>query len=447
MRKIDDTASNEMILKARIAELETLVASFEAEKKNMADFRKDYALFRLLSTDGMTEDEARQYAVEHDIDLPTDYNSVIAIEIMDYLPLFFKDDHVPSKEDYRTVRTLMDNYLNEVLGTKYTVYFPEYSSKLHCLVNIPDIDKLSFDHAGRKTADHIKHLMQEMVDHFEHKIGVYLIIAVSSIARGISMIARTVEEVDGICDQASLLNSDNRVFSYYDLNFDTKRRPLVISSRLQLERNFIDSLCSNDLISAGTIFNSLIDKESQNALAIITLKSRLSHRIDWLVSILEIAWDNSAREYFDKPMFIATLNAAKSVVEIKELCTLMFSALHSFLNGDHAKLEGNLEKIVSFIEDNYSNPNFGVAMICDYFGISISYLSRMFKNKTGVRIIDYIQTKRIVIAKQLLRETSVNVAEIAQKVGYYNSLALYRAFKRNEGITPGTFREMSRMKT
>lgn len=447
MLNSEETPDQNMMLKAKVAELEALVASYDAEKKNMSDFRKDYALFRLLSTDGMTEDEARQYIAEHDIDLPSDYNTVIAIEIMDYLPLYFKDDNVPTKDDYRKVRTLMDNYLSEVLGAKHTVYFPEYSSKLHCLVNISGIDKLSFDHAGRKTADHIKHLMQQMVDHFEHEIGVYLIIAISSIARGISMIARTVEEVDGICDQASLLNIDNRVFSYYDLNFDTKRRPLVISSRLQLERNFIDSLCSNDLISAGTIFNSLIDKESQNALAIITLKSRLCHRIDWLVSILEIAWDNSAREFFDKPMFIATINAAKSVVEIKELCTLMFSALHSFLNGDHAKLEGNLEKIVSFIEDNYSNPNFGVAMICDYFNISISYLSRMFKNKTGVRIIDYIQTKRIVIAKQLLRESTANVAEIAQKVGYYNSLALYRAFKRNEGITPGTFREMSRMKS
>ena len=98
--------------------------------------------------------------------------------------------------------------------------------------------------------------------------------------------------------------------------------------------------------------------------------------------------------------------------------------------------------ISNYIRDNISNPNLSVASIADHFNISQAYLLRVFKHETGSGVLDYIHQCRIDIAKDLLKNTSHTVKEIAVEVGYTNALTFMRAFKRLEGITPTNYRDM-----
>lgn len=75
--------------------------------------------------------------------------------------------------------------------------------------------------------------------------------------------------------------------------------------------------------------------------------------------------------------------------------------------------------------------------------MSPSYMLRVFKKDCSASgVLDYIHQRRVDTAKLLLREGSDTVEHIAEAVGYSNGLALIRAFKRLEGITPTAYRKL-----
>lgn len=69
------------------------------------------------------------------------------------------------------------------------------------------------------------------------------------------------------------------------------------------------------------------------------------------------------------------------------------------------------------------------------------YLSRMFKNETGINVTDYLVSVRIDKAKQLLRENmEIKVYEVAKLIGYGDSVYFNKIFKRLVGVTPLEYR-------
>lgn len=93
-----------------------------------------------------------------------------------------------------------------------------------------------------------------------------------------------------------------------------------------------------------------------------------------------------------------------------------------------------------FILSNYTDANLSVAYVAERLSVSSSYLSRMFRKKYDMSVLDFIHRQRVDAAKVYIRESKTTVEAVAGLVGYANSLALIRAFKRYEGCTPTEYR-------
>jgi len=52
----------------------------------------------------------------------------------------------------------------------------------------------------------------------------------------------------------------------------------------------------------------------------------------------------------------------------------------------------------------------------------------------------YITRTRLAHAATLLHQTDASLAEIALRIGYGSEFSFVKAFKRNFGIAPGTYR-------
>ncbi|WP_143536086.1 AraC family transcriptional regulator [Saccharibacillus sp. O23] len=103
-----------------------------------------------------------------------------------------------------------------------------------------------------------------------------------------------------------------------------------------------------------------------------------------------------------------------------------------------------LQEVRAYIDANYSDPNLSLSSIADRFGLSSSYLSRLFKDAFGENFVDYLAGVRIDAARRLLRETQSPIQEIAIQVGYANYMSFSRAFKKIVSATPGEYRTRSR---
>jgi len=104
-----------------------------------------------------------------------------------------------------------------------------------------------------------------------------------------------------------------------------------------------------------------------------------------------------------------------------------------------------IENVKYFINQNYSEDLFLSTIANDIF-INPSYLSRIFKEITGIGLTTYINQVRITKAKQLLLDTDDLIIDIATSCGFNYIPHFNSIFKEFEKMTPTQFRKMNKHK-
>ena len=101
-----------------------------------------------------------------------------------------------------------------------------------------------------------------------------------------------------------------------------------------------------------------------------------------------------------------------------------------------------LVQVLRYIENNYKDGSlYELAEILHY---DFSGLSREIKRHTGKNYTEHVQEKRLTQARFLLKNTDMNVDDIAVKVGYSNISYFHRLFRSTYGISPKNFRREER---
>ncbi|WP_043930819.1 response regulator transcription factor [Bacillus sp. EB01] len=70
-----------------------------------------------------------------------------------------------------------------------------------------------------------------------------------------------------------------------------------------------------------------------------------------------------------------------------------------------------------------------------------SYLSQLFKQQTHKKFVDYITELKIEEGKRLLKQTSLRMSEIAERLGYQDLAYFSNTFKKITGRAPSDFRK------
>lgn len=99
-------------------------------------------------------------------------------------------------------------------------------------------------------------------------------------------------------------------------------------------------------------------------------------------------------------------------------------------------------KVQSYVNEHFAEHDLDVSKLGEVLGMTPFYVSRIFKQCSGVKLGTYINDLRIEKAKQLLVEDkNMKVNEVADRVGYDNARTFLKIFKEKEGITPTQYRK------
>jgi two-component system response regulator YesN len=101
-----------------------------------------------------------------------------------------------------------------------------------------------------------------------------------------------------------------------------------------------------------------------------------------------------------------------------------------------------IQQAVRFINDNYRT-DIRLAAAAREAGMSPAHFSRMFKKVMGLSYQEYLNSRRITKAKNLLRTSAQSVTEIAVSLGFADQTGFGRIFKKLTGHTPSAFRSLS----
>jgi AraC-like DNA-binding protein len=99
-----------------------------------------------------------------------------------------------------------------------------------------------------------------------------------------------------------------------------------------------------------------------------------------------------------------------------------------------------LELVDSLIQD----PNLSLQYVAERFAVSVSLISKVFKEAEGVGFNHYINNRRMEIAKELL-VSGFDIIAAAKMAGYSNDTTFRRLFKNYTGMTPSDYRQKGKL--
>lgn len=124
-----------------------------------------------------------------------------------------------------------------------------------------------------------------------------------------------------------------------------------------------------------------------------------------------------------------------SIVNIKDhLCECLFTK-NTDTRNEVVKMA------IDYIEKNYARP-ITLSSVAESVYVSKSYLSRIFKEKTGENYNKFINRLRVEKSINLLKNTNMSIYDIAIGTGFMNSSYYAKVFAKFMSMTPGQYKSV-----
>lgn len=100
-----------------------------------------------------------------------------------------------------------------------------------------------------------------------------------------------------------------------------------------------------------------------------------------------------------------------------------------------------IEKAMKYVSDNLDRSDLSVEELSSALGMSRVRLYKKVKQITGKTPIEFIRLIRLKRAAQMLRESQLNISEIAYQTGFNNPKVFSKYFKEEFGILPSAYQD------
>lgn len=97
------------------------------------------------------------------------------------------------------------------------------------------------------------------------------------------------------------------------------------------------------------------------------------------------------------------------------------------------------ERFLQLVFERGTTP-LSVAEYAGMLSVTPNYLNKTVKNRTRRTAIDWIEIARLNIAKSLLKDPSISIADVSARAGLPDQSYFSRFFKKKTGQTPSEFR-------
>jgi two-component system response regulator YesN len=138
---------------------------------------------------------------------------------------------------------------------------------------------------------------------------------------------------------------------------------------------------------------------------------------------------------------IAKLSAFQHLSEVfAYLEDLVFTIRKANIQTFQNRAKDVMDEAISYLELNYADASLNLNDLCEKLGVSVSYLSVLFKKVMETSFSKYLVKLRMKKAQEQLRFTTLKIYEIANQVGYNDIYYFSYSFKKFTGQSPKEYR-------
>ena len=365
----------------------------------------------------------------YELNFSTGYFGIILFYITDFSKLFQDADDTPYEEKQDFVQFIVTNVVEELASQNNTGYMLEIDGMMTCLIN--------FREENLKTAkQEMLRIAEEAQDFFCKNFDIHFKISISGVSKSPFGIPEAYKEVLDVMEYKTVMEN-NEVMFYEDIGESRYRYQYSIEEEYQL----INCIRAGEVEAAKKIVDTVFDNVLTENASVDIVKCLVFDLSSTILKAMNTIDTGESSQLLMKMGYPAGILTLEKISEMREYTHQVLDEICAYIAQNKGnKREDQIDAIIAFIEENYTDTDFSVAMVAEKFNITSSYLTRLFKEHSGKGVLEYINRCRIERAKRLLKESEMSIKEISVKSGYYNINAFNRMFKKLEGITPSAFR-------
>lgn len=290
-------------------------------------------------------------------------------------------------------------------------------------------------------------LAKEKTDAFINRVHDELGNAMSySLTIGKSRLTNTLEDI-AKCYNESRVAYDYKIIKGYNSVIDIEEMPIIESQYenypSELESKIIKEMKSGNKDGLSkelkAYFNFIGDKISQKkylefvSLCLLDGTLKACHELGIHSQQIFINRDNLFEEIVNQ----------STIEEMHKWFEALYLSIMKFIEDKkESRTKEVLDSILSYIDENYVEPDLSLDKIAENVHFSVPYLVKLFRQTSSYTIKEYIIIKRMEMAITLLESTDLKVNCISQKIGYTNTSSFIKGFKKYTGHTPGEYRKL-----
>lgn len=347
---------------------------------------------------------------------------ICAFDVVNYKELFADEPNMSDAQRKETTEFIINNVMLETIGRFHKGYMIEDGENFVCIIALspereePERDVLEALNIGNTA--------------IEENFNLIMNIIVSNVCRCTEKLPEGYREVLDVLEYVRLTGSCGIVrCSGVFIDADYYYLP-------ELERCLIGAIETGMADRANEVLEEMFSSEDQsNSLSGLKLKILT---VELAKTLLKYAENDSERS-----SIVAICNQTNNCSKVKELAFSVVDGLCKKKASQVNRMAISIEEgVKEYIEQHYAETMLTIQEFGDYFGLSPYYVSRVFKNKTGIGVVEYLRQVRVNKAMEIMRENPIiSFEDLAATVGLNGSRALTRAFKHEIGILPTEFRQ------
>lgn len=432
-------------LEKGLSALLTRSQEYERELDQQKKSLRQSSMARMLRGSLHSDQAFEAACADYDMAFSSKQFSVVGILLRDYQNLFLDGKADESEQTQELAYFVVTSVTEELLREYCDAYLCQMDTCLYAILSpkaaLPDAECEAFTARIREICGRAEAFIRE-------RLGILTTFYVSSIytARKTGMwgIHLAYEEVQWGMEQIEGFRLEAPVLGRADMKKgDVLPASLSAQAGEQKRRQFAAAVQEGDFDAADALYLELRGEGlAQVEKSFSAIRVQTIFLLDYLVSALDAKQLELCQEEIGR--LLARIRQAQHIDELAHIIHEAAVCVHGAMKTPGISEDPGVGlQIARYINDHYQEPDLTVVSVAEQFGMSPSYMLRVFKKDCSASgVLDYIHQRRVDTAKLLLREGSDTVEHIAEAVGYSNGLALIRAFKRLEGITPTAYRKL-----